>query len=150
MPLAESSIPLVIAAVVCMLSTLLAAIVPDADAAQAGGIVIMDDSRLRLICIAGSLGGAVVSVMLFTVTSHKELARKMTVSCISGIVFSPVIMRYVSLDPTTDYVLLCSAVTAMLSWTLLQTVIPMVTQKIVTKIGGVPPPAPPAPPPPAS
>lgn len=134
MPIAESSASILIAACVGMLSSLLAAVIPD-PAAAAAGIVIMDDTRLRLICIAGSLGGAVVSVMLFSVTTHKELARKLTVSSLSGVIFSPVIMRYIAVPASTDYVLVISAVTALLSWSALQTVVPMAIERFITWLG---------------
>lgn len=134
MPIAESSASLLIAACVGMLTSLLAATIPD-PATAATGIVIMDDTRLRLICMAGSLGGAVMSVMLFTVTTHKELARKLTLSSLSGLIFSPVIMRYLAVPVSTDYVLVVSAVTALLSWTSLQTVVPMAIGRLVAWLG---------------
>lgn len=141
MPLAESSATLLIAACLGVVTSLLAAVMPDA--ATAAGVVIMDDSRLRLICVAGSLGGSVVGVMLFAVATHRELARKLTVSSISGVVFSPWLIRYAGGGISTDYVLVISAITALLSWPILQTAIPLVITKVLEKIGimaGVKPP----------
>ena len=124
MPLAESSITLVIATVVGAVAAAMAASLPDASAAVTQAASLLDDSRLRLVCVAGSLGGAVLSVMLFTIQTHKELAQKLISSSISGIVFSPVIIRYAHLESSTDLVLAVSAVTALLSWGVLQIAVP--------------------------
>lgn len=132
--LAESSISIVVAATLGALSALLAAIMPEPS--TAASLALMDDSRLRLICIAGSLGGAVLSVMLFKIDNHKELVRKLCCSSISGVVFSPIVIRHFQMDSSTDYVLAVSAVTALLSWSLLQILIPFVTKHITQKIVG--------------
>lgn len=126
MPLAESSISLVIATVVGAVAAAMAASLPPADAAAAAAQAasLLDDSRLRLVCVAGSLGGALLSVMLFTISTHKELAQKLVSSSISGIVFAPVIIRYTHLESSTDLVLAVSAVTALLSWGVLQIAVP--------------------------
>lgn len=122
MPIVESSLPIIVAAAVGMLSAILAALMPDPVTVQSLGL--MDDSRLRLICIAGSLAGAVVSVVLFEVSTHKELARKLTCSALSGVIFTPILIQYFGWPSGTDYVLGISACTALLSWSLLLSVLP--------------------------
>lgn len=142
MPIAESSASLLVATCLGALASLLAAVMPDP--AAVAGIVIMDDSRLRLICIAGSLGGSVLSVVLFKVVTHQELARKLAGSSLSGVIFSPIIVRYLGVAVSTDFVLVISAVTALLSWTILPTVVPLVSDLIVGKFRRKPEATPPA------
>ena len=110
------------------------------------GTSIIDDNRLRLICVAGSLGGAVISIMLFATGSHKELARKLTVSALAGILLTPMLLRYLTWTSQTDAILAVSAIVAMLSWSVLQTVVPMLSRMVVKWAGGLAPkdPKPPA------
>lgn len=90
------------------------------------GAGIMNDSQLRLFCLSGALGGALISLGLFKIDSMQEGARKVGVSSISGVVFTPLIMHWWGISLQTDYVLGFAATVALCSWTVLQLVVPMV------------------------
>lgn len=72
MPIASTSASIILAAGLGIISAVAAALLPDPSSASAFSLV--DDNRLRLICVAGSLGGSVMSVMLFQVKTNRELA----------------------------------------------------------------------------
>lgn len=132
MPLASTSFSIVIAASLGIITALAAALLPDP--ASSAALSLVDDNRLRLICVAGSLGGAVMSVMLFQVKTNRELAAKLTSSALAGIMFSPMLLRYLRWADLTDAILATSATVALLSWSLLQTAIPIATGIIRRKV----------------
>jgi hypothetical protein len=131
MPLASTSASIIIAAGIGIISAAAAALLPDPSTASA--LSIVDDNRLRLICVAGSLGGAVMSVMLFQVKTNRELAAKLTTSALAGIMFAPMILRYLKWADLTDAILAVSATVAMLSWTVLQSIVPMAANLLKRK-----------------
>lgn len=131
MPLASTSFSIIIAASIGIITALAAALLPDP--ASSAALSIVDDNRLRLICVAGSLGGAVMSVMLFQVKTNRELAAKLTTSALAGIMFAPMILRYLKWADLTDAILAVSATVAMLSWTVLQSIVPMAANLLKRK-----------------
>ena len=131
MPLASTSASIILAAGLGIISAAAAALLPDPSTASA--LSIVDDNRLRLICVAGSLGGAVMSVMLFQVKTNRELAAKITTSALAGIMFAPMILRYLKLADLTDAILAVSAIVALLSWTVLQSIVPMAANLLKRK-----------------
>jgi len=131
MPIASTSIAIVLAAGLCIISAVAAALMPDPSSASAFSLV--DDNRLRLICVAGSLGGAVMSIMLFQVKTNRELAAKLTTSALAGIMFAPMILRYLKWADLTDAILAVSAIVALLSWTVLQSIVPMAANLLKRK-----------------
>jgi hypothetical protein len=131
MPIASTSIAIVLAVGLGIISAAAAALLPDPSTASA--LSIVDDNRLRLICVAGSLGGAVMSVMLFRVKTNRELAAKLTTSALAGIMFAPMILRYLKWADLTDAILAVSATVAMLSWTVLQSIVPMAANLLKRK-----------------
>lgn len=98
---------------------------PDFTAAAIETVIIWDDSGLRLTCIAGSIGGAVLSVFLFPPTSSRAMAGKMCGSVIAGTIFTPAIMRWMGAAPDADSLLFCAGTVALTSWTVLLTLMPM-------------------------
>jgi len=131
MPLASTSAVSIIIAAGIIISAAAAALLPDPSTASA--LSIVDDNRLRLICVAGSLGGAVMSIMLFQVKTNRELAAKLTTSALAGIMFAPMILRYLKWADLTDAILAVSATVAMLSWTVLQSIVPMAANLLKRK-----------------
>jgi len=131
MPLASASTTSIIIAAGIIISAAAAALLPDPSTASA--LSIVDDNRLRLICVAGSLGGAVMSIMLFQVKTNRELAAKLTTSALAGIMFAPMILRYLKWADLTDAILAVSATVAMLSWTVLQSIVPMAANLLKRK-----------------
>lgn len=130
MPAAESAISLVIAAAVGMFAAAAAAVLPTPDPNAVASV--MDDARLRLICIAGSLGGAVLSVGLFKMSHARDMAVKLVCSSFSGILFAPMVLRWLGWSRDIDAVLAVSGLTALMSWTILQKAVPSLT-KIATR-----------------
>lgn len=87
---------------------------------------VMSDSQLRLYCISGALAGAIISLALFKMTTVQEMASKLAVSGLSGVVFTPILMHWMNANLQLDYVLAYSAATALCSWTVLQIAVPLV------------------------
>lgn len=135
MPAAESAISLVVAAAVGMFAAAAAAIYP-AGADPSAVVTVMDDGRMRLICVAGSLGGAVLSVVLFRLSHVKDMAMKLVGSSIAGVIFAPMVLRWTGWGRDVDAVLAISGMTALLSWTVLQKAVPALTKAATRKIDG--------------
>ena len=132
MPAAESAIDLVIAASVGMFAAAAGAVLPTP--APAAALSVMDDARLRLICVAVSLGGAVLSVGLFKLHHVRDMAVKLTCSSFSGILFAPMVLRWLGWSRDIDAVLAVSGFTALMSWTILQKAVPALTRIAAKRI----------------
>jgi hypothetical protein len=130
MPAAESAVSLLVAAAVGMFAAVAAAVLPTPDPEAV--MTVMDDARLRLICVAGSLGGAVLSVCLFKLGQVRDMAVKLVSSSFAGILFAPMVLRWSGWARDVDAVLAISGLTALLSWTVLQRAVPALT-KVATK-----------------
>lgn len=94
--------------------------------AEAAANVIWNDSALRLICIAGSIGGSILSILLFPPASARAMAGKMTASVIAGALFTPILIRWVDIVPDADVLLCGAAVVSLLSWSILMAAVPIV------------------------
>lgn len=132
MPAAESAVSLVIAAAVGMFAAAAAAVMPTPDPTAV--VTVMDDARMRLICVAGSLGGAVLSVSLFKLTHVRDMAVKLVSSSFSGILFAPMVLRWTGWGRDVDAVLAISGLTALMSWTVLQKAVPALTKAAMKRI----------------
>jgi hypothetical protein len=114
-------------------ASLMAAIIPEG---MAHSLNIIDDSKLRLICISGSLGGAILSVGIFPPPASsgvRGLALKISCSSISGVLFSPMVMRWMNFPIQTDEVLAIAGAVALVSWSTLQMAVPLFTKIIGRK-----------------
>lgn len=98
---------------------------PEVQEAIKQAISVMDDGKLRIVCIIGAMGGGVLSALLYPLGSPKQLSGKIVGSAISGIMFSPKLLSWMSWQLTTDNVLCMAGAVALLSWTLLQLAIPL-------------------------
>lgn len=128
MALAESATCIVYAATVAFASLLLAAEPP---------VVIMDDGKLRLICLAGAIGGALLSVIMFPPSRNvRGLAAKFTGSGIAGVMFAPWCVQYANIGNNTDAVLAVSGLVGLAAWTTLQILVPKLSNLAATKITG--------------
>lgn len=81
---------------------------------------IWDKSQLRLWCLLGSLGGAFLAVALIPSREHtgnyaRRLALKFAASGISGLIFTPIVIRWCGWPVDSDVVLAVSATVAMLA-----------------------------------
>lgn len=102
------------------------------------GPIIYDALSLRLLCLCGSVGGALVSVLVFPPREGKgspvrQMAVKFLASGLSGAILTPALMRWFGVELVGDYVLASSAAVAMLSVTFLQEAIPAIVGKILSK-----------------
>lgn len=104
---------------------------------SATSAALLDDTHLRLICITGSLGGAVLSVLLFPQpkTTSRTMAMKLLTSGLSGILFAPKLLTYMGWMRDTDTVLAISAIVSLLSIGVLRIAIPTYTKLIGQKLG---------------
>jgi hypothetical protein len=130
----ESIATVVIATLAAMLSAVSAALMPTVvevtgtvhEALQS--VNVMDDARLRLVCICGSLGGALLSVLLFPLPRTKPLIAKLFASGLAGMMFSPMIVRWDGLTLDTDTMLFVSGMVALLSYSMLQMAVPLLNK----------------------
>ncbi len=151
MPVMTSTISVVLWAAFSGLAAIIAAIIPDTGhtiVSQMGPETvsttttvttnILDDSKLRLICLAGAVGGAILSVALFHKegSSAKTLARKLTASSIAGVIMAPMVLRWSGLGFGTDAMLFVSGAVALLSWGVLMSAVPMAVAYINKWTGG--------------
>lgn len=102
---------------------------------------IIDDQTLRLVCISGSLAGAVVSVLAFPTVSKlsnsydlRKMAGKFLVSTIVGVLATPILFRWFHIPYDVDFVLGTSAAVSLVSWMVLQGVVPRIEKLIISKV----------------
>lgn len=136
MPACEAAVTIVIAAALAAVAALTAAIMPAVDTQQAM-TSIMDHQRLRLICVAGSICGGVLSVGLFNAKTLRDLGIKFSCSTISGVIFAPMALRWLGWAADTDAVLFISGVTSLMSWSVLIAAVPALTRLAGRKIDSV-------------
>lgn len=115
---------------------------PEVKEAIKEAMSIMDDGRLRTVCIIGSMGGGILSVLLYPLGTPKELAGKIVGSAMAGMMFAPTIIQWIGWQPTTDHVLGISGAVALISWSGLQVAIPLVVNWIRSKLSPAPAPNP--------
>lgn len=104
------------------------------------GPIIYDAVSLRLLCLCGSVGGALVSVLIFPPKEGKgspvrQMAIKFLASGLAAALFTPAIMRRMGIEMVGDYVLAMSGFVSIISVTLLQEVTPAVIGLIRRKVG---------------
>jgi hypothetical protein len=112
------------------------------DVMRAVHMNVMDDASLRLVCIMGSIGGALISVLLYPLPRTKELIAKLVVSVIAGVMFTPMVVRWLNLSRDTDTLLFASCAVALLGYTSLQIIVPLAHKWVGgwlgVKLGGSP------------
>ena len=91
-------------------------------------INIIQDNSLRMICIIGAIGGAVGGVCLFGWRDARELGLKIVGSSVISIIFTPGFMRYFSIAPEMDLILLWAGINAIFGAAVLKGLFPAVTR----------------------
>ena len=116
----------VLAAAIASVSACLAAAIPDLSALS-GDSAILNDTQMRFACIAGALGGAVLSVLIFPpkLATHRTIASKFFASGVSGFIFAPMVLRWLRLPRDFDTVLGCAAVVALTAIGVLRIAVPL-------------------------
>jgi hypothetical protein len=101
------------------------------------GPAIYDNDRLRVICIIGALGGAVLNLGLYPSKEPgiRPMVWKVTGSAVSGVVFTPVAIHWLGITPNIDNLLAVSFVMAIVSVGLLRKAIPVWMWVLGNKLG---------------
>jgi hypothetical protein len=100
-------------------------------------LVIYEDTRLLMCCVIGSFFGAVLNVVvapgasdLDTREAVRRMASKILASLIAGIIFSPMIIRYMHVELNLDSLLFVAGSTSFLAVGVLDGLVPLVLQKL--------------------
>jgi FtsH-binding integral membrane protein len=87
-------------------------------------VVVLIDATLRLACLSGALLGALITIGLSKEgDTLRALTLKALTAVVTGIAFTPLLLRYFEYTPDVDVVLGASAALASMSTVTLQTVI---------------------------
>lgn len=144
MPAVESTAVVVLAAVTMALSALGTALLPDCthiatttaelakEVQEAANTVsvsvnVLDNAKLFSICLCGAIGGGLMSVLIFPLPTTKALAAKFVASSIAAILFAPMTAQWLGWL-RSDFLLAVSGGVALVSWTVLQVTVPVVTR----------------------
>lgn len=90
---------------------------------------VMDDTKLRMVCVCGSIGGALLSVGLFPSRRPRLMVIKFFCSAISGIMFAPWLGSKFGIPAATDAMLGWSGLVALCSYTVIQRVVVPLVEK---------------------
>ena len=98
-------------------------------------IEIIAHKTLRLYCLLGALGGGFIAVMLMSQANAtaREMAAKWTTGVLSGLIFTPWLMRVTSIAPYPDYILAASGAVSLLAWGCLHKLIPVIERILVRR-----------------
>ncbi len=118
-----------------MVSEVPATVSPAVQDAIKHAVSVMDDGRLRIACLLGSLGGGILSTLLFPLGRPKEYAGKILGSSITGLIFSPKLMEWLHWDADLTNVVAMSGIVSLLSWSVLQPLVPLLGNLITKWVG---------------
>lgn len=106
-------------------------------AAASGSPGITTDDRVLMICTAAALGGGFISISVFPPTTPgiKPYARRITVSTLTGVFFTPAAFDYYTWPLHASYLMIVSATVAVLAWSVLQFLIPWAVDKAQSFFG---------------
>lgn len=91
---------------------------------------IMDNARLRYTCIIGALGGAVISIAMFSTPRFRPMAAKFTVSAVTGSMITPSLMRVWNVPQDTDWILASAFAVSICAYSVLQALVPLVPRSL--------------------
>lgn len=83
------------------------------------------DQRLICICLAGGIGGGILSVLLFPKTTLRSTAAKWIVSTISAGIFGPAICQFYGLQADVWYALAVNGAIGLFAWSTLFVIMPL-------------------------
>ncbi len=93
-------------------------------------MTIMDDARLRYTCIIGAIGGALISIAMFSTPKFRPMAAKFIVSAVSGSMLTPVIMRVSAVPVDTDWTIGAACMVAILAYSVIHALAPLVPRAL--------------------
>lgn len=103
-------------------------------AAAAGALLLASSSLssafsenqvLLCVCLAGGIGGGIISVVIFPNDTIKKTAFKWLASSLASGLFSPAIAQYLSIQQDLVYILALSAGIGLFSWGVILVVVPI-------------------------
>lgn len=120
----------IIASGVASMSLCLAAAIPESS--------FVTDTQMRFACIAGALGGAILSVLIFPPrqATHRTVAAKFFASGISGVIFSPLVLQKMGWAADFNSVLAVSAIVALIAIGVLRTAVPIWEKLAIRQMSG--------------
>ncbi len=95
---------------------------------------ILAHKTLRLWCLLGALSGGVIMVLLTKIGSPKEMSAKWIVSTLSGVIFTPWLLRISEIPAISDYIVAASAGVALLSWGCLHALLPILEKQVIGRV----------------
>ncbi len=98
---------------------------PIAAQAAKAAIGLLEDERMRYWCVIGAFCGAWMSVLAFRPKTWYETLAKWLVSFLASILFIPFAIDGMGLAQNTSAVLAISGLAALLGWTLVQKITPL-------------------------
>lgn len=104
---------------------------------DATGPIILDDGKMRIVCVIGAVGGSLLTALILTPPRANgiQFARKVVASQISGVLFTPVIFHWFGWVPTVDNLIAIAAVVSMLSVGVIRLVVPLYTKTVAKWFG---------------
>jgi hypothetical protein len=132
----DSLIAVIVSAIVAMLASVVGALMPALQEASVAAqdliksITIMDDARMRLVCLAGSIGGALLAVGVFWKEGQKvrPLIIKLFCSVLVGVLFAPYLARKSGVSLDTDSLLFISGIVGVSGLSTLQLILPFLPE----------------------
>lgn len=101
------------------------------------GPAILDNERLRSVCVLGAIGGAILNLGIYP--SPKPgigpMAWKFTASVLCGVVLTPMMVRWTGVTPNFDTLAFTSFMMAISGVGLVVKLIPAVQRLIFSKLG---------------
>lgn len=110
------------------------ALMPDAAPAA---VTIMDDEKMRLICIIGAVGGGVLSALIFSPpqATGRMFAVKVGSSSLAGILFTPSLVHWLGWTLNIDTLLGTSAGIALVGIGVIRVAVPLWAKYAARKFG---------------
>lgn len=109
----------IVATVAGMAASLAAAVTPAGPAETA----LLDDARLRLICLAGSIGGAWLAIHILPENANvsgRAQALKMFTSTVVGFMYAPWCIYYFGIEQNVDKIVAVAGLVAFLGVSVLK------------------------------
>lgn len=96
-------------------------------------VEIIAHKTLRLYCILGAIGGGFIGIMLMTSSkvTPREMAAKWTTGVLSGLIFTPWLLRATGIPPYPDYILAASGAVSLMAWSLLGKLTPVIERLVI-------------------
>ncbi|HEY2857116.1 MAG TPA: hypothetical protein VGJ21_01705, partial [Terracidiphilus sp.] len=98
---------------------------------------ILDNERLRIVCLLGALGGGVLNLGLFPAAQPgiRPMAWRYTSSVLCGVVLTPIIVHWFGIYPNFDNLAAVSFLMAIIGVGLIFKAVPSISNLILNKLG---------------